>query len=250
MNLEISKGEMLVLADRGDLASGILKCAAELGSIEGLKVKSGKGVRKLYLKNPEDLNPKWNLEKIFKFFRRMGKLDEALFFHEISHLGVSMKTPLEELSDEMIAFLYGVLGMAMKIDLLILDSIIDTMGSAFKERFLPLIKEKKESASGFFVSSTNPFSLLKLCDRLVIFKGRKVLFNGPIDLLSNFRQISLPTDVKGLERFRLFSINRTHLGINALVADEPTIHALKVELGENINVQDIPVEEVVKRLLV
>jgi len=249
LDLELREGESLVLGDRGEVASCILKCVAELVRIESVRIWVKRGTRKLYLTKPEGLHPKWTVEKLLRHFKRISKLDEALFLHEMNHLSLSVKTRLEELSEEMMVFLFGVLGVAMEVDLILADSITDIMGAGFTERFLPLLEQKKKNKGSLLIASANPLPLLKLSDRVVLFKDRRVIFNGTIDQLSSFQQVVLPGEAKGIERFRLFSPIKTQSGVSALVADEATLHALRSEYGEDVSAQNVKVEEVIRRLL-
>jgi len=249
LDLELGEGESLVLGDRGGLASRILQCVAELIRIKDVRIWVKRGTRKLYLTKPDGLHPKWTVEKLLRHFKRIGKLNEALFLHEMNHLGLSVKTRLEELSEEMKVFLFGVLGVAMKVDLILTDAITDIMGAGFTERFLPLLEQKKKNKGSLLIASANPLPLLKLSDRMVLLKDRRVIFNGTIDQLSSFQQVVLPGEAKGIERFRLFSPMKTQSGVNALIADKATLHALKSEYGEDVSAQNVKVEEVIRRLL-
>lgn len=187
LSLEVPEGQSIALMGRNGsgksttlkLLSGVLKPDAgwvrTRGRVGGL-LEVGAGF------NP-DLTGRENVYLNGAILGMSREETDARFddILEFSELGDFIDTEVKHYSSGMNSRLGFAIAIHTEIDVMLVDEVLSVGDASFRQKCMERIDRLREQRKTMFIVSHNAAQVARLCDRGVVLKRGKVVFDGPID---------------------------------------------------------------------
>ncbi|MDO9184042.1 MAG: ATP-binding cassette domain-containing protein [Bacteriovorax sp.] len=205
INLQIHKGERVgIIGNNGSGKTSLCRYICGIfGRVEKIKINGNvKGIFDTEVIVLPELSGRENLEVLTHFFfpeltkvERKDVIQEAA---EFSELGKFLDVPFKLYSKGMRARLFLSLISSRSTDLLILDEVFNGADHFFSEKMTKRIRKVIDESSAAILISHSHDLILEVCNRVIVFDNKKIIFDGdPVEGVNYYRTHCQTSGIQG-----------------------------------------------------